>query len=91
MLDDGSGLVFPGAREGRPLSDMTLSKPIKELGFAADVHGFRISFRMWTQEATSCPREIAEFALAHVTRDKRRQPTPSDLFREATNLDGRVG
>jgi len=41
-LADGSGLVFPGTRQGRALSDMTLSKLVKELGFAADVlHGFR--------------------------------------------------
>ena len=54
---DGSNLVFPGAREGRPLSDMTLSKLVKELGFDADVHGFRTSFRMWAQERTNFPRE----------------------------------
>lgn len=46
-LSDGSGLVFPGSKPGRPMSDMTLSKLIKELGFDADVHGFRTSFRTW--------------------------------------------
>ncbi len=40
-LDDGSGLIFPGTKHGKPLSDMTLSKLVKELGFDADVHGFR--------------------------------------------------
>lgn len=39
--DDGSGFIFPGTKHGRPLSDMTLSKLVKELGFDADVHGFR--------------------------------------------------
>lgn len=68
-LDDGSGLVFPGTRTGRALSDMTLSKLVKELGFAADVHGFRTSFRTWAQERTSYPREVAEAALAHLTGD----------------------
>jgi integrase len=68
-LDDGSGLVFPGTKRGRPLSDMTLSKLVKELGFAADVHGFRTSFRTWAQERTNFPREVAEAALAHAVGD----------------------
>ncbi len=67
-LDDGSGLVFPGTRYGKPLSDMTLSKLVKELGFEADVHGFRTSFRTWAQERTNFPREVAEAALAHTLR-----------------------
>lgn len=64
-LNDGSPLVFPGSRYGKPLSDMTLSKLVKELGFEADVHGFRTSFRTWVQEQTEFPREVAEAALAH--------------------------
>ena len=69
-LADGSGLVFPGTKRGKPLSDMTLSKLVKELGFDADVHGFRTSFRMWAQEQTNFPREVAEAALAHVVQNK---------------------
>ena len=38
-LGDGTGLVFPSPR-GKPLSDMTLSKLIKELVFPAVPHGF---------------------------------------------------
>ncbi len=68
-LQDGSGLVFPSTR-GKPLSDMTLSKLTKELGFDADVHGFRSSFRMWAQEQTAFPGEVAELALAHVNKDR---------------------
>ena len=42
-LGDGAGLVFPSPRS-KPLSDMTLSKLIKALGFPAVPHGFRSSF-----------------------------------------------
>lgn len=63
------GLVFPGAKAGKPLSDMTLSKLVKELGYACDVHGFRTSFRTWVQEKTNTPFEVAERALAHKTRN----------------------
>jgi integrase len=69
-LSDGSGLVFPGTREGRTLSDMTLSKLVKELGFDADVYGFRTSFRTWAQEQANFPREVAEAALAHGVTDR---------------------
>ena len=62
--------VFPGAKQGRPISDMTMSKLIKKLGFDADVHGFRTSFRVWVQERTNTPFEVAEKALAHKTKNK---------------------
>ena len=51
---DGTGLVFRSLR-GKPLSDMTLSNLIKELGIAAGPHGFRSSFRDWAAERTSTP------------------------------------
>lgn len=69
-LGNGEGLVFPGTKAGKALSDVTLSKLVKELGFKVDVHGFRTSFRTWAQERTNFPREAAEAALAHTLRDK---------------------
>lgn len=76
-----SGLVFPGTRKGKALSDMTLSKLVKEIGFDADVHGFRTSFRTWAQEQTNFPREVAEAALAHSVKDKaERAYARSDVF-----------
>ena len=66
-LDDGSGLVFPSPlRSGRPLSNMTLTKILRNQGLAAraTVHGFRSTFRDWCAE-TGKPREMAEAALAH--------------------------
>ena len=84
-LDDK--LLFPGTKAGRPLSDMTLSKLVKELGFAADLHGFRTSFRTWAQERTDAPREVAEFALAHVVGDAaERAYARSDLFEKRRAL-----
>ncbi len=80
-LTDGTGLVFPGTKSGKALSDMTLSKLVKELGFDADVHGFRTSFRTWAQERTNFPRELAEAALAHTIKDKAEAAyARSDVF-----------
>ena len=66
-LDDGSGLVFPSPlKPGRSLSDMTLTKILRDQGLAdrTTVHGVRSAFRDWCAE-TGKPREIAEAALAH--------------------------
>jgi integrase len=63
-------LVFPGQRENRPLSDMTLAKALKSAGSGEfTVHGFRSSFRDWVAEETSFQREVAEAALAHAVGD----------------------
>ena len=80
-LSDGGDLVFAGTKQGRPLSDMTLSKLVKELGFEADVHGFRTSFKTWAQERTNFAREVSEMALAHVIQNKSEAAyARSDLF-----------
>lgn len=64
-----SDLVFPSA-SGRPLSDMTLSKLMRDLGIAAVPHGFRSSFRVWAGESTNHSREAVEMALAHTIQNK---------------------
>ena len=63
-------LVFPGAKRGKPLSDMTLTKVLRDMDLDAVPHGFRSTFRDWVGEETTWPAEIAEAALAHVIADK---------------------
>ncbi|MGQ7248132.1 tyrosine-type recombinase/integrase [Halomonas sp. V046] len=69
--------VFPGARQGRPLSNMAMLQLMRGMGFGLDgergdyvPHGFRSSFRDWTGEVTSYPRDVAEMALAHTIENK---------------------
>jgi len=63
-------LVFPGSK-GQPLSDMTISKIMRDKGLAFVPHGFRSSFRDWAAERMpSIPDPVAEAALAHVVPDK---------------------
>lgn len=82
-----SALIFPGTKGDKPLSDMTLSKLIKELGIAAVPHGFRSSFRDWAGETTAHPREVIEFALSHVIKDKAEAAyARSDLFEKRRSL-----
>ncbi|PTE15984.1 tyrosine-type recombinase/integrase [Pseudogemmobacter blasticus] len=82
-------LVFPGAIKGKPLSDATLLKLIRENGFEVDIHGFRTSFRTLAQERTNFPREVAEAALAHLSGDAvERAYARSDLFEKRRKMMG---
>jgi len=64
-------LVFPGERNGRPQSDMTLTAVLRRMGRAGiTVHGFRSTFRDWAGETTAHPREVCEQALAHRLQDR---------------------
>ena len=67
-LSLGEALIFPSVT-GRPLSDATLSKLLREQGIPAVPHGLRSSFRDWCGE-TGQPREVAEACLAHALRSK---------------------
>jgi integrase len=62
--------LFPG-KEGKPLSDMTLTKVLRtELAGSYTVHGFRSTFRDWAAEQTSFAGEVVEAALAHTNANK---------------------
>ena len=66
----GSDYIFCGYKKDRPLSENTFNKLIKELGYDVHTHGFRTSFKTWTQEQTNYPREVAEKQLAHSLSNK---------------------
>jgi integrase len=63
-------LVFPGMRGFKPMSDMTLTKLLREMKEPYTVHGFRSAFRDWVSEETNHPSDVAEAALAHMVKDK---------------------
>ena len=66
---------------------MTLSKLTKALGYDVDVHGFRTSFKTWTQERTNTPRDVSEAALAHTVKDKAEAAyARSDFFDKRRTL-----
>ena len=63
--------VFPGARAGKPLSNMALLMTLRRMGRDdLTVHGFRSSFSDWCAEQTNFPSEVREMALAHAVGDK---------------------
>jgi integrase len=64
-------LVFPGAREGRPLSDMSLTAVLRRMGRGdLTAHGFRSTFRDWAAEQTAYPPDVVEMSLAHTITNK---------------------
>ena len=98
---EGNDHILPAPRGGK-LSDMAMTtvarrmhEAQKETGGYVDTqsgrpivpHGFRSTFRDWTAERTSYPRDVAEMALAHTIRDKVEAPyRRGDLLAKRTHL-----
>ncbi|WP_027172726.1 site-specific integrase [Methylobacterium sp. 10] len=61
--------VFPSFRADRPFSNAAFDALMTRMGVSTTPHGFRSSFRDWTGEETTFPREVAEAALAHSVGD----------------------
>ncbi len=89
-IRDDSGLVFPSpARPGLPMSDMTLTKLLRDTGLAerTTVHGFRSAFRDWAAERTNAPHAVMELALSHTVGSAVEQAyARSDLLEKRRDL-----
>ncbi len=80
--------VFPGAKEGKPLSNMAMLTLLRRMGRNdITVHGFRSTFRDWAAEKTNHSREVVELALAHtVGSSVENAYRRSDLFEKRRRL-----
>ena len=74
-----SELVFPSPMKGGILSDMSMTKILRNMGVqvmvggearAVTQHGFRSTFRDWAADCTNFDRTTCEHALAHGLPDK---------------------
>ncbi len=84
---EGTELLFPGRLEGKPISDMTMTKVMRDMGADAVPHGFRATFSSWTASSTAYPSEVREMALAHSVGDQTVAAYQrSDLFEKRRNL-----
>lgn len=62
--------VFPGMKQGRSLSNMSLLMLLRHVRPGITTHGFRSTFKDWAAEITHAPNFVSEAALAHVVADK---------------------
>lgn len=84
---EGTHLLFPGAKAGKPLSDMSLTAVMRRMEVDAVPHGFRASFSSWCASSTAYPSEVREMALAHTIGDGTVAAYQrSDLFEKRRNL-----
>ena len=75
---DSSGLIFPGMRARRPVSENTNAKLVRELGFDAVTYGSLSSSCDYAAEQT---KAVVEAVLAHTLTNKPEESYPcSDLF-----------
>jgi integrase len=84
--------IFPNGT-GEALSDMALTKTLRDMGMDCTAHGFRSSFRDWAAERTSVGDDVAEAALAHAVPDKviaaYKRTTFDEMRRELMDAWGR--
>jgi integrase len=79
--------VFPGWRDGRPLSQNSLLILLRKMKCDAVSHGFRSSFRDFCAEQTNFPNEVAEMSLAHtIPGSVERAYRRGDLIEKRTAL-----
>ena len=85
-MGGADGLIFPSVT-GRPMSDSTISKLLRENRIEGTPHGMRSAFRDWAAERTDIPREVAEEALAHINPNRVESAyRRSDLFGKRRDL-----
>ena len=79
--DAESDMLFPGLHRRGPISDRAVEKVLDKMGEEGRPHGFRASFRTWTEEADAAPWDVAETILAHnIKGSVERSYARSDLL-----------
>ena len=78
-LTGDAGLVFTSPTTGRPLSQNTFVKLLRDLDIATTAHGLRATFRSWCSDQ-SIPRDLAEMALGHAVKGVEGAYARSDMI-----------
>jgi integrase len=91
---EGNPYLFPSVRQNKSLSNMALLQLMRGMGYGVGgkrgdyvPHGFRSSFRDWSGEVSSFPRDVCEMALAHVIENRVEAAyRRGDLFTKRRNM-----
>lgn len=71
ILSGKSAYIFPSTmRWNKPMSENTMLKAVKAIGYKITVHGFRSTFRDWASETMNYPNDVTEMVLAHTNPNK---------------------
>ena len=91
-LSGGTGLIFPSPTGRGGLSNMTLTKILRDNGLAdrATVHGMRSAFRDWCADSGVSPRDRRGGAGAYGSRSRRRL-SPVGRIGAQAHRHGRMG
>jgi len=75
-MSDGSDLIVPGDKPGKPISENRMLFLVYRLGMLtkATVHGFRSTFSIISNESEQCSADAIEKALAHSSKNAVRAP-----------------
>jgi integrase len=85
--EDGSDLVFIGARAGKEMSRTALMRCMTRMGRSETVHGFRSAFSDWAHERTAHSNHAIEISLAHaVGSDQERAYRRGQMFDKRRKL-----
>ncbi|HEX3809508.1 MAG TPA: integrase arm-type DNA-binding domain-containing protein [Rhizomicrobium sp.] len=85
-LTKAGEFVFPGMKNGGPLSNMALSAVLRRMRVDVTAHGFRSTFRDWGADCTTYPNQVLEQALAHTISNKAEA-----AYRRGNMLRRRIG
>lgn len=70
-ISGNSKYIFPSSQNWKKsMSDATISKAVKTMGYEVTVHGFRSTFRDWASETRTYPNDVVEMALAHTNPNR---------------------
>lgn len=86
--------IFPGQKDGRPMSDMTISAVIRrdnkwfdEHGRLVVPHGFRSSFDDWASEQTNHDSNVIDMSMSHaIANPTKRAYRRGKLIEKRQNL-----
>ena len=86
--DNPDAFMFPGAKPGKPLSNMVFLMLLRRMGRGdLTAHGFRATFKTWASDRTSFQNEVVEASLAHAIGSKVEEAyRRSDLFNKRRKL-----
>lgn len=86
MAQHNHEVIFASPK-GKGLSDMSLSKFMKDNGYTARPHGLRSTFRTWSEECTQFDHVTKELSLGHtVGSNVERAYQRSDLLEKRRSL-----